>query len=46
VVQFLSVGDERSSGASDSVTDSKEASRTVNVDISSIDDISDDEIPF
>ena len=45
VVQFLSVGDERSS-ASDSVADSKEASRTVNVDISSIDDISDDEIPF
>jgi len=46
LVQFLSVGDERSSGASDSATSSKEASRTVNVDISSIDDISDDEIPF
>jgi len=46
VVQFLSVGEERNSGAPGSDSGSKEASKTVNVDISSIDDISDDEIPF
>jgi len=46
VVQFLSVGEERNSGAPGSDSSSKEASKTVNVDISSIDDISDDEIPF
>lgn len=47
VVQFLSAGDERGSGdAMDSNASSGDGSRAVNVDISSIDDISDDEIPF
>lgn len=46
VVQFLSVGDERSAGSDTLSTTESAPSKSETVNISAIDDISDDEIPF
>ena len=46
VVQFLSVGDERSGGNDGASTSESAPSKSETVNISAIDDISDDEIPF
>ncbi len=46
VVQFLSVGDERSGGNDGASTSESAQSKSETVNISAIDDISDDEIPF
>ena len=46
VVQFLSVGDERGAGSDTSSTTENAPSKSETVNISAIDDISDDEIPF